>query len=196
MLANGDLQFAAVHGHDTIGNTNRSFKTLVEPNGIAANQVILNESGSYSNNWMDQAECVAGKAIWAKANGMRGFSAYYLGGVYVDQEAGINSDLSPENAQADYSLISQNLEPKPGYLAYMTVIRMLNNAAPYKVIREDTGSYCCQFVKNGNIIEVTVGTLGAPSVNNISYLQYDMYGTLTETPSRITYRIFDDTSQQ
>jgi hypothetical protein len=194
MLQNNSLAYFAFHGHDPLEGLISLYRTFVEGK-IDPARIILNECGSSSLNDETQARELCAKALWAFAQGFRGFSAYYLGCV---SQAG-NQDLNEGRRDKDYSLVGDDMMPRPGYYAYKTVISMLRGAKVVKRVHDENGRHEYVFGKGQGLIYTAVG--GRPDLELVarylgdSYLTFDMYGIENGPARHIMYYVAGDVGE-
>ena len=188
MLNNGVITNVAIHGHGSLEGLHQSYHTVI-PEIIPNESIYLNESGNMvKTDLMYQAKHLAGKLIYAKGNGFAGFVAYHLGAVNAEK-----NNMTPENNGGelvyDYGMVSDDLEPKPSYLSYMTAIKMLDGAEPIEIINESDDAFAYLFMREDNFIEVNIGEIRTPALEQ-SYVEYDMFGNEGGNACQIIYRIY------
>ncbi|MDR1482513.1 MAG: cellulase family glycosylhydrolase, partial [Synergistaceae bacterium] len=193
MLEDGTIDYVAIHSHGDIDTLHSKYKLNVPSSEIEPGKILLNESGDYATELeqAEQAKNTAGKAIYALANGFRGYSLYYLGGVNSTK----NDDLN-ESAKAGsyYFMLDDNLEKRQSFYAYKTVIEMLRGAVIKEKIHEDIGRYEYLFSKPQTGEEIYVAIGGDPDLEKIKsslggrdYERYDMLGDLGNSAKDIQY---------
>ena len=208
MLQNGSLALVSIHSHGTIDDLHNDFNNNVSRDGIENRRILLNESGyqllsdgpDYERN---QAKHTAGKAIWAHANGLAGYVAFYLGAISRDVEE--NRGLSDgDPTKYDYSMVESIEVPgdetiirrKPVFYAYQTVIRALDDATfDRKVADEDVANSRYEYLFSKGTqqkIYVAIGNPGAGAkaasvLGTTDYEMYDMLGNVNGDSTDIQY---------
>jgi hypothetical protein len=179
MLMNNDVKYFAFHAHDQLPGAIYLYERYLKEK-IPLERTILNECGSSNLNDDEQARELPEKAIWAFAQGFKGFSAYYLG--CVSRSA--NMDLNENNPNKDYSLVGDDLVPRKAYHSYKTVISMLKGSSLVEKEFDAEGRGFVLAAKSSGRIYISLGA--TQNQTNIAskiggnYAVFDMYGKPTD----------------
>lgn len=182
---NSSLYAIAIHSHGTINTLRTNWENIkTHINSMYQNKIILNESGDDGENgkrtWDERATQVVGKAIWAKAHGFAGYSAFSLGAV--------TSNDDPDA----FGMISRDLESRPSFLQYMYAIRILSEASLQRILVENEVEYAYLFSRGQAEIAVFIDTTPEKvGFDTKGYVAYDAFGNPlgTNFPKGILYYI-------
>lgn len=178
LLAANRIDAVAYHSHGTFSHLREHADVVrgrMADAGIPWQDVWLNESGIQASLDIVQTEEVLRKAVWARAHDHGMFVFYMFRDFAAGGEAG---------AESGWSMISASGEPRESYIAYGTLIRMLDRTRAAQVIADnkyyayvfekDDGSAVFVTFKDGEVPEAGVSLDGDAGAR-----AFDVFGNET-----------------
>ena len=167
MINANKLNFVSLHGHATYFEMAVGLVTAIEPISASIsmplNKILINEDGFSSGTLKNQAANVIAKLVYSKAKGYRGHNVFSL--------------LAGDMAQPEYNVYTNNVEPRPLFLQYMTAMKLIKGNAVATVYPNGGMGLVSKFMDGPTEILVFINAVPSDVPMDVTgYTYYDAYG--------------------